>query len=187
MVTIVIAATLITCWRLSEGPIDLVLQMLEDTTGVVPRLPSARRYGILDFLLRSGIPSQWVIVASAIIALLLTFVLSHKMDHKDWLSRMAIASVCAIIFTYHRRYDFMVLWFLFAAWLDQLLGNPIRGSLYIVRLAILGLLGLSLWLPVTETMYLKWPAFYAMHLLWLGALVLYVWDRRRHAPESATL
>jgi hypothetical protein len=102
------------------------------------------------------------------------------MSRSAFMYKLRLQGLDLSYFIYHGRYDFMTIWFLFATWLDQLLSKPLTGGLWIARLVILGLLGASLWFPVTEAMYLRWPIFYVIHVLWLGALGLCVWDRCRH-------
>lgn len=174
-------ATAYVCAEVGTGPVEMIRQTLE-----APRYwQSGWNRGILDPLARLGLDLELVTGLGLLTGAAVCGWLSLTYRNGSLLTLAALAAVVGQLWTYHRRYDQVTVFFLLLA-----LGHIVFKSRHLVPLAGFILVGLSLWIPLREKDWVGLVPF-LQYATWIAGLVVVLrYDRflpRLASPQSASV
>jgi hypothetical protein len=166
--------TCIVCLRVRTTPWQTLIQTIPEMHSLGGQL----HFGVFDPLRRLGVSKPVVTALGLGLGSAAGLVLIWCYRRRATLDLMAIAAVIGQLWTYHRRYDQVVIVFLLVA----------LGRLVAIRRtpwAVVGLaaVGLSLWLPHRDVDWFGWPAT-LQHAAWIVGLVILLGHR---PPGTASL
>ncbi|MGK7892403.1 MAG: glycosyltransferase family 87 protein [Microcystaceae cyanobacterium] len=160
MITYIILGTFTIAWVTSRE----VTWVLERFIRQIKYVADDGSSGI-NILIRLGINPNITLILLSVIALAISFFIIQKLQHLSLLTLFAAASVIGRVFTYHRSYDDVMLVFLWLALLYLIFSR-----LYHWDIIITGLVGLTLWIPLSIQNMLN-PYFSTFQsIIWLVAL-----------------
>lgn len=153
------AATAAASWWLSASPVRLVSQVFGQAANW-----DGGDAGPLRLLLTAGVPREVAIPLLAIVFVSASLVLLYRFRHSTPAIHAAIVCVAGRLWTYHRRYDDVMLVFLLLPLCARALASR-RALDWLPYLSV----GLTLWLPLREADH--GPLLIAVKVaVWLAAL-----------------
>ncbi|MEE8243595.1 MAG: glycosyltransferase family 87 protein [Pseudomonadales bacterium] len=159
---VLIVASLVAGVRVGTSPVELLRQAVAGARD----WESLMYVGLFDFLREFGVDISTVVTIGVATGLLATFGILLALKDRNLILMMAVCATITLVWTYTRRYDQVLLVFL-------LLGLAIAAAKSGKRLLWItfGIVGATLWFPVTERIWTGGFAIVA-NLIWIGGLLI---------------